>query len=69
MSREPTLGFNVISYLRDKLPRYDIDLGFMFNMTQTDCNCTNLENIPPSLLANMDRSQIGDRRHPMKHIH
>ncbi|XP_066252365.1 apolipoprotein D-like [Euwallacea similis] len=70
MSREPTLGINVISYLREKLPQYDIDLSFMFDMIQDDCNSTNLENIPPSLLANLDRpNQLGHRRHPMKHIH
>ncbi|XP_050293472.1 apolipoprotein D [Anthonomus grandis grandis] len=69
MSREPTLGVNVISYLRDKLPQYDIDLSYMFNMTQTDCNSTDFENIPPSLLINLNRPQMGDRRHPMKHIH
>ncbi|CAG9772646.1 unnamed protein product [Ceutorhynchus assimilis] len=69
MSREPTLGINVISYLREKLPQYDIDLSFMFDMTQVDCNATNLENIPPSLLANRYPIEMGDRRHPMKHIH
>ncbi|KAL1509857.1 hypothetical protein ABEB36_004532 [Hypothenemus hampei] len=70
MSREPTLGVNVISYLRDKLPRYDIDLSFMFDMPQNDCNSSSLANIPPSILANMNRPvQLGERRHPMKHIH
>lgn len=70
MSREPTLGINVIAYLREKLPQYDIDLSFMFDMMQTDCNETSFENIPPSLLANINRPvQLGDRRHPMKHSH
>ncbi|ENN75274.1 apolipoprotein D [Dendroctonus ponderosae] len=70
MSREPTLGINVIAYLREKLPQYDIDLSFMFDMMQTDCNETSFENIPPSLLANINRPvQLGERRHPMKHAH
>ncbi|XP_030756855.1 uncharacterized protein LOC115882757 [Sitophilus oryzae] len=70
MSREPTLGINVISYLRDKLPRYDIDLSYMFNMTQHDCNATTLDSISPAILLNLDRpKEIGTRRHPMKHFH
>ena len=68
MSREPVLGINVISYLRDKLPRYDIDLSYMFQMTQNDCNSTALgSDLPPSLIAN--RLPPSLRRHPMKHHH
>ncbi|XP_030378819.1 uncharacterized protein LOC115627315 [Scaptodrosophila lebanonensis] len=37
LSREPTLGDNVINFLREKLPRYDIDLSFMFPINQTSC--------------------------------
>lgn len=37
LSRKPSLGPNVISYLREKLPKYDVDLSFMFPMTQDDC--------------------------------
>lgn len=54
LSREPTLGDNVIAFLRyvsipflyhliilrifrEKLPRYDIDLSFMFTINQTSC--------------------------------
>ncbi|XP_072378090.1 apolipoprotein D isoform X1 [Diabrotica undecimpunctata] len=66
MSREPNLGKNVISYLRDKLPRYDIDLSYMFDMQQSDCNST-ISDIPPSLLVN--RPVVATRRHPMKHHH
>ncbi|XP_074041439.1 lipocalin/cytosolic fatty acid-binding protein Karl [Leptinotarsa decemlineata] len=65
MSREPSLGKNVVSYLRDKLPRYDIDLSYMFDMQQNDCNSTT--DLPPSLLLN--RPSLTSRRHPMKHIH
>lgn len=68
MSREATLAVNVISYLRDKLPRYDIDLAYMFNMSQTDCDTplTGIE-IPPSVLVNRLPPYL--RRHPMKHHH
>lgn len=37
LSRKPALGPNVISYLREKLPKYDVDLSFMFPMAQNDC--------------------------------
>jgi len=37
MSRTPELPVNVISFLRDKLPRYDITLDYMFPMKQTNC--------------------------------
>ncbi|CAH0553281.1 unnamed protein product [Brassicogethes aeneus] len=66
MSREPVLGRNVISYLKDKLPRYDIDLHYMFEMNQVDCSVVD-EVIPPSVLVN--RLPVSTRRHPMKHNH
>ncbi|KAF7263375.1 hypothetical protein GWI33_002682 [Rhynchophorus ferrugineus] len=70
MSRESTLGINVISYLRDKLPRYDIDVSYMFNMSQVDCNGTNFSDLLPTVLLNIDRPNgISSRRHPMKHHH
>lgn len=68
MSRQPLLGINVISYLRDKLPRYDIDLTYMFDMTQNECDVpqTGID-IPPSVLVN--RLPPGLRRHPLKGHH
>lgn len=66
MSREPALGVNVISYLKDKLPRYDVDLTYMFDMSQDDCNAT-VPDLPPGVLVS--RPSVGDRRHPMKHHH
>ncbi|CAH1981051.1 unnamed protein product [Acanthoscelides obtectus] len=66
MSREPTLGVNVISYLREKLPKYDIDLSYVFLMQQDDCNGTYID-VPPHVLAN--RPDVASRRHPMKHHH
>uniref|UniRef100_A0A182X5B8 Uncharacterized protein n=1 Tax=Anopheles quadriannulatus TaxID=34691 RepID=A0A182X5B8_ANOQN len=37
LAREPTLGQNVINFLREKLPRYDIDVENMFPIPQTNC--------------------------------
>lgn len=42
MSRTSNLPPNVISYLREKLPRYDIDLAFMFPMSQENCTSNNV---------------------------
>jgi hypothetical protein len=69
MSRQPILAPNVITYLREKLPRYDIDLSYMFPMTQTNCSDTNREPI-------LDRDTVryvikqaeSSRRHPMKRL-
>ncbi|XP_017772896.1 PREDICTED: apolipoprotein D [Nicrophorus vespilloides] len=68
MSRLPILGVNVISYLRDKLPRYDIDVRYMFDMSQNECDVPQAGiEIPPSLLGS--RVQATSRKHPMKHDH
>ncbi|XP_053698372.1 apolipoprotein D [Sabethes cyaneus] len=40
LSREPTLTTNVINFLREKLPRYDIDLSYMFTIPQANCTDT-----------------------------
>ncbi|KAJ6638967.1 hypothetical protein Bhyg_11705 [Pseudolycoriella hygida] len=40
LSREPVLGMNVINFLREKLPRYDIDTSFMFPIDQENCKVT-----------------------------
>ncbi len=37
LSRQSTLPVNVISFLREKLPRYDVDLLYSFRMQQKDC--------------------------------
>jgi len=37
LSRSLKLGPNVVSYLREKLPKYDVDLAYMFPMSQMDC--------------------------------
>ncbi|XP_076238378.1 lipocalin/cytosolic fatty acid-binding protein Karl [Calliopsis andreniformis] len=70
MSREQSLGTNVISYLREKLPRYDIDLEYMFPMDQSQCNKTEGSEldrlIPPSVWATRNYSE---RKHPLKKKH
>lgn len=67
MSRKPTLGDNEKAYLRDKLPRYDIDLTYLFDMSQNDCNSTVSDLIPPPIIG--IRREPSSRRHPMKHVH
>ncbi|XP_066591335.1 apolipoprotein D [Prorops nasuta] len=71
MSRESSLASNVISYLREKLPRYDIDLEYMFPMEQTQCNKTELSEmdsiIPPLLITK--KNEYASRRHPLKRKH
>lgn len=42
MSRSQTLGYNVKVFLREKLPKYNIDLDFMFEVSQDD-NCDRLK--------------------------
>ncbi|KAJ8977162.1 hypothetical protein NQ317_003102 [Molorchus minor] len=66
MSRESKLGINVISYLKEKLPRYDIDLSYMFDMKQDYCNSTDVD-LPPGVILN--RPEVANRKHPMKHHH
>lgn len=40
LARTPKLAVNEVSFLREKLPRYDIDLSFMFDIEQEACNRT-----------------------------
>lgn len=44
MSRRRSLGHNVKVYLREKLPKYNIDLDFMFAVEQDKC-----DNLIPSV--------------------
>jgi len=77
LSRNSMLGINVVSYLRDKLPKYKIDLQYMFEMGQSRCDeALNGIEIPPSVLLNMQKNlekkkngNNGKRRHPMHHNH
>lgn len=67
MSREASLGANVISYLREKLPRYDIDLEYMFPMDQTQCNKT--DSSEDTFIPALTSAKRGYRRHPLKRKH
>ncbi|XP_033214326.1 apolipoprotein D [Belonocnema kinseyi] len=69
MSREASLADNVISYLREKLPRYDVDLEYMFPMEQN--NCTTLETEADVLVPPLepDKENNERRRHPLKGKH
>ncbi|XP_069669046.1 apolipoprotein D [Periplaneta americana] len=68
MSRKPALAPNVVSYLREKLPRYDIDLAYMFPMTQSNCSASNKEQgLDPDTVRNIIKQSR--RRHPMKRVH
>ncbi|XP_014225625.1 apolipoprotein D [Trichogramma pretiosum] len=68
MSRKTNLTNNVITYLREKLPRYNIDLEYMFSMDQS--NCTTLDPVlansyvPPSIIEAKQKTK--PRRHPLK---
>lgn len=37
MSRSETLGTNVKAFLREKLPKYNIDLDFFFDIRHDNC--------------------------------
>lgn len=37
LSRNPSVAPNVISFLKEKLPQYDIDISFMFPIDQNNC--------------------------------
>jgi hypothetical protein len=39
LSRKPNLGFNVKAFLREKLPQYEIDLEYMFEVRQEPEDC------------------------------
>nr|CAD7410213.1 unnamed protein product [Timema poppensis] len=62
MSRRPDVAPNVVSYLREKLPRYDIDLDYMFPMSQENCSGGGgRPGFDPRILTNV--------KHPMKVSH
>lgn len=70
MSRQPILTPNVVTYLREKLPRYDIDLAYMFAMSQTNCSVTNKEiGLDSDTVKNIIKQSQSNRRHPMQNAH
>jgi len=70
MSRQPILAPNVVTYLREKLPRYDIDLAYMFPMSQTNCSVTNKETgLDSDTVRSIIQQLQSNRRHPMQNAH
>ncbi|XP_034934396.1 apolipoprotein D [Chelonus insularis] len=63
MSRKKNLGVNVVSYLRDKLPRYNINVEYVFPMEQKNCKIFDGDAlmIPPVVAAK--RAYL--KRHPL----
>nr|XP_018897730.1 PREDICTED: uncharacterized protein LOC109030943 [Bemisia tabaci] len=67
LSKEPQLPENVINFLRDKLPRYDVDLEYMFHMEQTHCaNPDRVLHYGSGLTNSVQKSA---RRHPLQRTH
>lgn len=64
MGRQPTLPDNVLAFLRDKLPRYNIDLQYMFKMDQTECDKRSTSSPYYYFFK-----QILASKHPMNHAH
>ncbi|XP_058791158.1 apolipoprotein D [Phymastichus coffea] len=69
MSRQPSLPNNVVNYLREKLPRYGIDLEYMFPMHQTDCQTLDPFVAKPTASPIDNRDHRFQRRHPLKRKH
>ncbi|XP_014243737.1 apolipoprotein D-like [Cimex lectularius] len=61
LSRNTTLPQGVISFLRDKLPRYDINLDYMFDMTQSNC-----EEPTKNLHYASKKTKSSKAKHPLK---
>lgn len=58
LSRKPDLPNNVVNFLREKLPRYDIDISFMFEMDQANCTADKI-----------NKEDLTRMFQPMKPIH
>ncbi|XP_039282952.1 uncharacterized protein LOC111044696 [Nilaparvata lugens] len=67
MSRTIKLPANVISFLREKLPRYEIDLEYMFPMSQH--HCSSPQNELHYASGHTGSKRQNGRRHPMKNVH
>ncbi|XP_055371080.1 uncharacterized protein LOC129605384 [Condylostylus longicornis] len=61
LSREPSVATNVASFLRDKLPQYDIDLSFMFDIRQDEDMCESVKNVSDPISFSFN-SQINRKR-------
>lgn len=51
---------------REKLPRYDIDISFMFDIDQNQCNGIHLNLLSPGEIHQGSR---GINKHPLKPKH
>lgn len=60
MSRTPTLGYNVKVFLREKLPKYNIDLDLMFEVRQDECKngITSMKDYYDLVLKNKKETDI-----------
>lgn len=58
LSRKPDLPNNVVNFLREKLPRYDIDISFMFEMDQANCTADKI-----------NKEDLTKMFQPMKPVH
>lgn len=59
MSRTPLLANNVKVFLREKLPKYNIDLNYLFELQHNDCNhnITTLKEFYEYQLTNSEANQ------------
>lgn len=60
---------NYVIY-REKLPRYDIDLSFMFTINQEDCDkpVDDAQLLPNDVLESIAKPKPF-RKHPLKPVH
>lgn len=65
MSRTTTLGFNVKVFLREKLPKYNIDLDFMFEVRHDDCKngVTSMKDYYELVLKNKEKNDVEIVKH------
>lgn len=64
LSRNKTVPVNVLSYVRDKLPKYGVQLEYTFPMVQDDCSPA----VSPLYYAGAgNKKTINNNKHPMLH--
>lgn len=61
LSRTPTLGHNVKVFLREKLPKYNIDLDFFFEVRHDVCDggISNMNDFYELFLRDKEDSEEG----------
>lgn len=62
MSRTKALGSNVKAFLREKLPKYKIDLDFFFDIRHDDCGggIVNMRDYYETVLKNKEDGDVVD---------